>query len=369
VEAVDARVVAFQVGPEQTAQEVRQRLQAGVVQRGLPFTQVLHQKVPDRAAGQVVAVDHLLGSPLTGGAQLAQRRWRVVTEHAHGMQGSIEQVGGADRGAACLGLQVEELQHIAGGDVSQSSALAGQYQCAAVGGAGRGRRRHVWIGRTQRPQLGEALDVAAPCHDIDQRPLAEGGSDQPAKRRPDQVSADAGQQATEEAVVHPGGGVSMFVQPADRDVSPPPSVDLDPAGLPPLLPGLPRLVGQPVQHQADPEAEGVRVTAASTTRRERRPRQLADNDVTVLSCRRPVRLDRPSRWVKPDRLSCAGRRLSDDASLVDAGRGHRVPPNNTCSVSGRYPGADGGVRSTAFWVCCAWWARIRRITSCLRGFR
>jgi hypothetical protein len=67
VQALDARVMPLQVGPEQVAQEVREGFQAGVVQRGLAFPQVVHQQVADRAAGQGVSVDELIGCALPGG--------------------------------------------------------------------------------------------------------------------------------------------------------------------------------------------------------------------------------------------------------------------------------------------------------------
>ena len=46
-EAADAGMMAFQVGPEQPAQHVGQRVQAAVVQHGLAFLQVFHQQVTD----------------------------------------------------------------------------------------------------------------------------------------------------------------------------------------------------------------------------------------------------------------------------------------------------------------------------------
>ena len=74
VQAVDAGMVRLEVGPEPLAQVVGQRVHAGVVQGGLAFPQVVHQQVADRAAGQPVAVDQLLGGALPAGAQLPQRR-------------------------------------------------------------------------------------------------------------------------------------------------------------------------------------------------------------------------------------------------------------------------------------------------------
>ena len=54
-------MVGLEVFPEQQAQVGRQRSQGGVVQGGLALAQVVHQQVADRAAGQVVAVDELVG--------------------------------------------------------------------------------------------------------------------------------------------------------------------------------------------------------------------------------------------------------------------------------------------------------------------
>ena len=58
-QAVDAGVVAFQVFPEHVAQGRGQRTQAAVVQRRLSFSQVVHEQVTHRLAGELVAVDEL----------------------------------------------------------------------------------------------------------------------------------------------------------------------------------------------------------------------------------------------------------------------------------------------------------------------
>ena len=57
-------MVDFKVFPESPGQVVGQIFQAVVVQAGLTFVQVGDQQVPDRAAGEPVAVDQLLGCEL-----------------------------------------------------------------------------------------------------------------------------------------------------------------------------------------------------------------------------------------------------------------------------------------------------------------
>ena len=52
MQAVDAGVVALEVCPEQVAEVVGEAVQAGVVQRGLAFAQIVHEQVADRAADQ-----------------------------------------------------------------------------------------------------------------------------------------------------------------------------------------------------------------------------------------------------------------------------------------------------------------------------
>src|SRR5680860_1055451 len=134
MEAVDAWMVTLDVGPEQAAQEARERRQARVVQGGLAFTQVVDEQVADRAADQPVAVDQLGAGALPAGAQLAQRRGSVGTQHPHRVQRPVEQVGGPDRGAAGVRLDLQQLQDVAGGDVVEGSALGGQDQRGTVAG-------------------------------------------------------------------------------------------------------------------------------------------------------------------------------------------------------------------------------------------
>ena len=69
VQAVDAGMVGFQVGPEH-AQLAGQLLQAAVVHRWLAFPQVIDEQVTDGLAGKLVTVDHLLRRALARGAQL-----------------------------------------------------------------------------------------------------------------------------------------------------------------------------------------------------------------------------------------------------------------------------------------------------------
>ena len=174
-QAVDARVVVLQVGPEQLAEHGGQRLQAGVVQRGLAFLQVVHQQVADRAAGQPVAVDQLGGRPLPAGAQLPQRRRGPRPEDAHRVQHPVEQVRRPDRGAVRLGLGVQQLQDVAGGDVAERAALGGHDERGAVDGPPGGGRGHGRVGgaaaRSRRNPSG-SRDCASALTSVPLRKLA-----------------------------------------------------------------------------------------------------------------------------------------------------------------------------------------------------
>jgi hypothetical protein len=329
---VEARVMALEVGPEQIAQVVGERFQAGVIQDWLAFPQVVDQQVPDGAADQLVAVDHLLRCALPRGAQLPQRRRGVGPEHAHCVQHPVEQVGGADRGAMRVRLDVEQLQHITGGDVGDGAALGGEDQGSTVGRAARGRRGHIGIGRTQRAQLGESLRVAVLSQDVDQRPTAERGGGQPAHRGPDEIGAEGDEKRPEERVVVPPGMVSVLAQPGNRDLPPKPSGGVGAADQPPVLPGWARLGFQPVKQQSEPSLVGARVAAAARgSRGEWGAGQPRPDRYTLLAGGRPVR---PSRARE---RPCRGHRRRRDCRgfVADDGAHEASTPNRTSRDSGR----------------------------------
>ena len=89
VQRGDARVVKLEVAPEQPAQRVRELVQGGVVDSGLTFAQVVHQQVPDRAAGDGVAIDQLLAAELALGLQRLPGRGGIA-EDARGPQQLVE---------------------------------------------------------------------------------------------------------------------------------------------------------------------------------------------------------------------------------------------------------------------------------------
>ena len=148
-------MVAFQVCPEQAAEEIGEAVQAGVVQGGLAFFEVVHEQIADRAADQPVTVDQLLRGALSECAQFAQCGRRLGAEDAHGAQDPVEQMRGAGGGDERRSLGVEEFEHVADGDVGDGAALGRQDQRGSVGGAGRRGWRHVRVGRTQCLQLCE----------------------------------------------------------------------------------------------------------------------------------------------------------------------------------------------------------------------
>ena len=84
MQRVDARVVSFQVTPEQSAQGRGQSGQAGVVERRLPFLQVRHEQITHRPADDTVPVDQLGGAELAlGGERAASVGRGVRAEHPH----------------------------------------------------------------------------------------------------------------------------------------------------------------------------------------------------------------------------------------------------------------------------------------------
>lgn len=172
-------MVPFQVGPEELHEVIGQRFQAVVVQRGLALAQVVDEQVAYGTAGHLVAVDQLLQRALAGTPQLTQRRRGLVSEHTQVVQDPIEQVGRADRGAPQFGLDLQQFQDVAGGDVGDDAALGGEDLGGAVGDAGRGGRGDARILAASLPQPDEADAVPVLLHRPGQCPAAKRGGDQP----------------------------------------------------------------------------------------------------------------------------------------------------------------------------------------------
>ena len=102
------------------------RVQAGVVECGLPFLQVVHEQVADRLALQPVAVDEFLDGQLSlGQAERADRGRGVGGEDAEGSQPQVE----VDFPLAAAGvdppLGIGQFHAVPDGDVADEAAFAG----------------------------------------------------------------------------------------------------------------------------------------------------------------------------------------------------------------------------------------------------
>src|SRR5579859_1855059 len=84
------------------------------------------------------------------------------------------------------------------------------------------------------------------------------------------------------------GMVTMAGQPLGGDVPPEASVSVGAAGLPAVLPGLPRLAGQPVQQEPEPKL--ARTPLGWGAWRERRAGQLRPDRLLALPGSGPARL-------------------------------------------------------------------------------
>jgi hypothetical protein len=126
-DGVDVRRQGFDLGPEQSGQGAAGRVEAGVVQRGLPLAQIVHDQVAHRRAAQPVAVHQLLDAQLpTGEPEGADGGRRVGREDAQCPQPQVE----VDLLLPAAGLHpplgVDQLDAVADGDLVDAPALAGQ---------------------------------------------------------------------------------------------------------------------------------------------------------------------------------------------------------------------------------------------------
>ena len=123
MQAVDAWVVQLEVLPEPLAQVVGQGPQAVVVQSGLAFAQVVHEQVADGPACELVTVDQLAGGLLASGAQFPQPGGSPVTEDPQLVQYLVEERAVTWPSREHAGLDVQQFQDVADGDVGQGAAL------------------------------------------------------------------------------------------------------------------------------------------------------------------------------------------------------------------------------------------------------
>ena len=191
VQAVDAGMVGFQVGPEH-AQAAGQLLQAGVVHRGLAFPQVVHEQVADGLAGELVTVDQFGGRALARGAQLAQPGRRCRAEDPHLAEQPVAGGAVASGRAVHVGLGVQQLKEIPDGDAGQHAALGGQDDRGPAQRAGAGRLGHGRGGAAvaQCPQPGESFGVAERGHGAGQLGVLASAGDQPGQGGAHDVGAD-----------------------------------------------------------------------------------------------------------------------------------------------------------------------------------
>ena len=350
-------MVGLEVFPEQQAQVGRQRSQGGVVQARLALPQVVHQQVADRAAGQVVAVDELVGGELTvvDGAEQPHGGRGAGGEDADGVQQLVEV--GAFPASALVKQGVGDLQQfqaVADGDVAHGPALGGHDERdpgqRAAGGDFADHARLA--GCLQGSEPG---GVAHPGH-LGGQVLRRCGGQQPGHAGADDIAADQLQQARAEC--HMGGGVGRrdpagFLQPRHRSTPPPgvcPAAGVGAAGVPAFLPGLPGLGLQPLQ---DPDqAEPALMLAGSGVQRERRSEQPGQDRVTVLAGCLPADGGRAGGEPHPCRqgFRAESRGPAGVRAGVQRDRHRCSRPNKVARVSARYPGA--GCRPRGF--CPAW---------------
>ena len=120
-------MVVFQVLPERPGQHRGDGAQGGVVDGGLALAQVIHEQVPDRPAGEVVAVNHLLDGELSPVERVEHPDGGrgACREHAHLVQELVERrplpAAGREHGVAGL----QEFQAVPDGDVGGRSSLGG----------------------------------------------------------------------------------------------------------------------------------------------------------------------------------------------------------------------------------------------------
>ena len=208
------------------------------------------------AAGQAVPVDELGGSALTGGAQLPQRR-RAAGQDAELVQGPVEQrAAGRRAGPRHVGLDVEQLQDVADGDLGDQAALGGQDQSASDSSVWSWPRRS-----TRRIALTQCLAAGRirrghgtrPCRGPGPPPRGVAATNQPVQRGPEEIGAD--QHRQRRGPTRPGADGDTVPRSRSHrggDLPPVRARGVGAAGQPAVLPGHSRLGRQPVQQQPQP---------------------------------------------------------------------------------------------------------------------
>ena len=344
-------MVELKIAPEQPAQHIRELVQGGVVDGGLPFTQVVHQQVPDRAAFDAVAADQLLAAELALGLQRPAGRGSGA-EDPRGPQQLVEVRAGGIAAAQQVPGDLQQLQAVTDRDAGDQAALGGQDDRDPA----QRQLRGVAVDVSRLADHGQGSEpgrVADPGH---LRRKAGRGSrrQQPAQARADHVRADQqhdrppGQQRDMLGITGSpaGGGQPPGQQPPPRGVA----RGVGPAGDPPVLPGVTRLGLQPVQHPD--QATTALLVQVPPAGGERRRQQPPEHLRFRLAGQRPACRCRPRRetaqkrcrrgricrqWPRP--LIDRHARPLDDGGRATVAAHRGSCPNSTLSDSGRYPAA------------------------------
>lgn len=153
-------MVGLDVGPEQLAELVGERLQARVVQPRLALTQVVDQQVTHRDAGDLVAVDQLVGTALAFRTERREADGRRIFEDPRLAHDPVEQSGTRWRLVTAVCLRVEQLHDVADRDLGERPTLGRDDQRAAIQRAGSSGRGDPRVGLACFAQAGKALGVA-----------------------------------------------------------------------------------------------------------------------------------------------------------------------------------------------------------------
>ena len=333
MQAVDPGVVLLEVGPEPLRQVVGEVLQAGVVHRGLAFPQVVHEQVTDGPAAQLVAVDQFARRELARGAERPQPPGRLVSEDPQLAQHPVEDLVILGRAGEALGLAVHQFQRVADGDIGQHAALGGDDLGAAPQREARGNGGHVRVGVAQLAKTREPEGVAGAGQVAGQRALAGRACHQAAQRGADKIAADHQDQRSGQLSAQPARLPAALLLPGDRHPPPGTARGVGAAGHPAFLPGLSRLIGQPVQQPAQP-ADAF-VLAVGVGQDEDPAGEPFPRFTAFLPGGRPVRGHRTRGEPRSRRLTPGlGRTRGHPRERDDLGHGAWLP-NNTSIVSGR----------------------------------
>ncbi|MEV2226876.1 hypothetical protein AB0E01_44655 [Nocardia vinacea] len=326
--------------PEQSGQCSRRRVEAGEVQRGLPFTKVVDQQVSDGSALDAIAVDTLLDceSP-AGQSERADAVRRAPREYAQGAKLQIE----VDFLLSAAGLDpaygLHELHAVSDHDVGDAAALAGQDRGYAGRRDLRIRRR---AGRFGGGQIGEPSEPAfVPDLGHHRCQIAVGTGEHPWQAGSQHVAADQHQEPGlhVDRVARPGSAAGLC-HPGRRQLHPFRSrAFFGAAGQPAVLPGFTRERRQPAQQLGDPTPSPSpgSVDRGCERRGGQPPLHLLGRcrgmrpPVLAWSCGKLVaQLTIPQSLLAGDRGD-GGQGLA--CSVLDEG-GHNVLPNSTLSTCG-----------------------------------